>query len=336
MVVGPWARRVAAVAVFVLATANAAAGQNPDLALSPAERDSILATYDQVFPIWGRKAIERGFLLPLPVGLNINAFYMDQGIALSQLGLSTNDNPTQPIDWIVLGEAQSRVASLNFRGDLWVLPFLNVYGFGGKGWTTTTVPVTAPVEFTSEVEQTGLYGGVGLTGTMGIKHNWLAVDVNWSWTDLEKLDQPVRGRILGFRYGRTVKLNPRQRANFWIGTTNQKFRTETNGSITLAEAIPPDVADSLRSQLQNYQSSPWYQALGPAGKVIADSLVAGIMNADLGSTVVNYSLDKKPADPWNMIVGGSFELTRSWHFRAEAGFIGRVQGLLVLNYRFGL
>lgn len=332
----PWVRRCVLLGVLALGAAGAAAAQNPDLALSPAERDSILATYDQVFPIWGRKAIERGFLLPLPVGLNINAFYMDQGVALSQLGLSVNDNPIQPVDWIVLGEAQSKVASANFRGDLWVLPFLNVYGFAGKGWATTTVPITDPVDFTSEVEQAGLYWGVGLTGTMGIKHNWLAVDVNWSWTDLEKLDQPVRGRVLGFRYGRTWKLNPRQRANVWVGTTNQKFKTETNGTVTLAEAIPPDVADSLRSRLANYQSSAWYQNLGPAGQLLADSLVAGIMNADLGATRINYALDKKPADPWNMIVGGSFELTRSWIFRAEAGFIGRVQGLLVLNYRFGL
>jgi hypothetical protein len=67
--------------LFLLA-APAAVAQNPDLALTPAERDSILATYDQIFPIWGRKAIERGFLLPLPVGLNINSFYMDQGVAL--------------------------------------------------------------------------------------------------------------------------------------------------------------------------------------------------------------------------------------------------------------
>ena len=331
-----WARRCGLVGLLALGAAGLAAGQNPDLVLSPAERDSVLATYKQVFPIWGRKAIERGFLLPLPVGLNINSFYMDQGIALSQLGLSTNNNPTQPVDWIVLGEAQSQVASVNFRGDLWVLPFLNVYGMFGKGWATTTVPVTDPVQFTSEVEQRGLYWGVGLTGTMGIKHNWLAVDVNWTWTDLEKLEQPVRGRVLGFRYGRTVKLNPRQRANFWIGTTNQKFRTETDGSITLAEAIPPAVADTLRNRLANYQSQPWYMNLSPAGQALADSLVAGIMNANLGATVVNYSLDKAPADPWNMIVGGSFELTRSWHFRAEAGFIGRVQGLVVVNYRFAL
>ncbi|HUK21436.1 MAG TPA: hypothetical protein VLV45_07750 [Gemmatimonadales bacterium] len=315
---------------------RAATAQNPDLVLSQAERDSVLASYHQIFPLLGRKAIEKGFSLPLPVGLNVNSLYMRQGIALSQLGLSVNDNPVQPVDWIALGEATSKLASVNFRGDLWVLPFLNVYGFGGKGWSTTTVPVTQPVSFTSEITQQGIYGGVGLTGTIGVKRNWLAGDVNWSWTDLEKLDQPVRGRVLSFRLGKTLKLRGQQRVNFWVGTSNQKFRTETNGSVTLAEAIPPGVADSLRNRLSNYQSSDWYQNLTPIQKRLADSLVAGIMRADLGSTVVNYNLNKAPADPWNMLVGGTYELNRHWHFRGEVGFFGRVQGLLVLNYRFGL
>ena len=330
-----WRGRAGVMALLVGA-ATAAGAQNPDLALTQAERDSILATYKQIFPIWGRKAIERGFLLPLPVGLNINTFAMEQGVALSELGLSTNDNPIAASEFIVLGEATSRVASVNFRGDLWILPFLNVYGMYGTAWASTTVPVTEPVQFTSDVDQTGQYWGVGLTGTIGIKHNWLAVDVNWTWTDLEKLDMPVRGRVLGLRYGRTIKLNAKSRANFWIGANNQKFATETDGSIALDEAIPPDVADSLQNALANYQDSPWYQGLGPLGKRAADSLVAGIIAADLGSTVVNYHLDKAPADPWNMIIGGSYELTRNWHFRGEVGFIGRVQALLVLNYRLAL
>jgi hypothetical protein len=164
----PW-KNGALVIGLLIGAANSAVAQNPDLQLTQAERDSILATYHQVFPIWGRKAIERGFLLPLPVGLNINGFAMEQGVSLSQLGLSTNENPIQASEFIVLGEATSRVASVNFRGDLWVFPFLNVYGMYGTAWASTTVPVTEPVQFTSDVDQTGSYWGVGITGSMGIK-----------------------------------------------------------------------------------------------------------------------------------------------------------------------
>jgi len=324
-----------ACALTVLAAAGAAA-QNPDLVLTQAERDSILANYHQVFPLLGRQAIAKGFLLPLPVGLNVNSVYINQGIALSQLHLSTGNNPLQPVSFITLGEATSRVFTTNARADLWVLPFLNVYGMAGQAWAETTVPVTSPVAFTSTVSQTGNYAGVGLTGMMGVKRNWLAVDVNWTWIKLEKLINAVQGRVLGFRWGRTIETGPRSRANFWIGTQNQRIATNTQGSIAISDALPPDVIDTLQSRLANYQNQSWYQNLGPAQKVLADSLVSAIANSGIGSTTINYQLGKKPADPWNMIVGGSYEPTRHWAFRGEVGFIGRFQVLLVANYRFGL
>ena len=313
-----------------------AAAQNPDLALTPAERDSILKDYKQIFPIWGRKAVERGFSLPLPVGLNINNVYVDQGVALGQLGLSTNDNPVAPVEWITLGEAASTIFTLNFRADLWVLPFLNVYGMYGKGWAQIDVPVTEPVDFVSHVEQEGSYVGVGITGTMGIKHNFLIVDVNWSWTSLEKLDEPVLVRNLGIRYGRAFKIDAKRRWNIWVGTSNLKFAAETKGSISLEEAIPGDRADSIRNELADYQNEQWYMDLGPVGKAAADSIVQAILATDLGATTINYNLTKQAADPWNMLVGGSFEFNRHWHIRAEVGFLGRVQALFVLNYRFAL
>ena len=322
--------------LLLILGAMPAAAQNPDLALSPAERDSILKNYKQIFPIWGKKAVERGFNLPLPVGLNINTVYVNQGIELGQLNLSTNDNPLAPVSWIVLGEAVSNVATVNFRGDLWVLPFLNVYGMYGKGWAQIDVPITDPVDFTSNVEQQGLYWGVGLTGTMGIKGNFLVVDVNWSWTDLEKLDEPVQVRILSLRYGRVFKINARQRWNIWVGAMNQRFATETNGSIALNEAIPPAVVDSIRNELSDYQNEQWYQDLGPIGQAAADSIVSEILDGDLANTTINYGLTKTAADPWNMLVGGTYELSRHWHLRSEFGFLGRFQALFVINYRFAL
>ena len=38
--------------------------------LTPDERDSVLANYYNVFPLLGRQAIERGFDLPKPFGIN--------------------------------------------------------------------------------------------------------------------------------------------------------------------------------------------------------------------------------------------------------------------------
>ncbi len=132
-------------AILTLALPGPVAAQNPDLALTQAERDSVLKDYHNIFPLWGRKAIERGFDLPKPLGLNVIGLYMNQGIEITDLGLSTGSNPIAPIDFIGFGTNTSTVYSTNLRADLWVLPFLNVYGFGGRAQANTTVEVATPI-----------------------------------------------------------------------------------------------------------------------------------------------------------------------------------------------
>lgn len=322
------------VAMLVSCAAGRLAAQNPDLVLSQAERDSILKTYHNVFPIWGRKAIEKGFDLPYPAGISLNLVYASQNIDITNLGLSTGDNPTVPVEIIQFGDVVAPVWTGNLRADLWILPFLNAYVIGGTAWVTTDVSVAEPVAFNTVVEQAGVYGGIGFTGTMGIKQNWLALDINWSWTQTEKLDMPVRGQIFGIRYGRAQKLGPGKRVAFWLGAMKQKFASETNGSIALSEVIDGGAEEQLQSALQGYGTSPWYGQLNPAQKQLVDGVAQKILAGDLTDVTVNYALDKATADPWNMLAGVSWEPSKTWQHRAEFGFIGRVQVLLMSNYRF--
>jgi hypothetical protein len=111
----------------------------------------------------------------------------------------------------------------------------------------------------------------------------------------------------------------------------QSLRAESNGSIRLSEVVEPG-ADSL---FDDYQSSEWYQSLGPAERAVADDMVQRIQGG-LDTTVVNYTLDKKPADPWNMLLGGTLDYGRHWGLRYEVGFIGRTSWLLMANYRIRL
>ena len=119
--------RIIFIVLLIMSTcANLQANQNADLSLTQAQRDSILKDYDNIFPIWGRKAIERGFDLPYPVGINLNFLYMHQDITIGELGLSVNENPTQPVDFISFDKADSRISTVNSRFDLWLFPFLSV------------------------------------------------------------------------------------------------------------------------------------------------------------------------------------------------------------------
>lgn len=315
---------------------RAQAQQNPDLALTAAERDSILATYDNVFPILGRKAIERGFRLPRPLGINLIAFWAVQDITISELGLSTGDDPTVPIEVIEFGDNESSALTTNVRAELWVLPFLNVYALAGLAAAHMKVQITEPIPFTSNVDQNGQYAGIGMTGAFGFKRFFTVVDVNWTWTDLEKLSDPVKSRMLSLRLGRAFPVWGKKRLGVWAGTMNLKFASETNGSIALAEAIPPETVDQIRDRLENVENQEWYQNLSPAQQLVVDRLVDALLSGDYSDVVVNYELQKKPATKWNLLLGANLDVSSHWTVRTEVGLIGRYSVMVGGVYRFDL
>lgn len=315
---------------LLVAPVGIGAQQNPDLALTKEERDSVLANYDHIFPIWGRKAIERGFSLPAPLGFNIGGFYASQDIVISDLGLGFNA-PAQPVDFITFKTAQAKLTNFNIRTDLWVFPFLNVYVMAGMGNGQTTVHLAEPVEFTTVADFKGSNFGIGLTGAFGIKRNFAVVDFNHQWGFSSLLKSPVPVNVLSMRYGKAFRIGPRHkrmRATAWIGTMFQAMKNETVGSINLAEVIPPGT-DSL---FNGYQGSAWYQGLTPPQKAVVDNFVQRIAGR-LDTTVVNYTLNKKVADPWNLLLGGTYDVGRHWGLRGEVGFIGRKSFMLMGNYR---
>jgi len=317
--------------LLVLGPAAPVAAQNPDLILSQEERDSVLQTYDQTFPFLGKKAVERGFDMPYSLGVNVIGLWMRQGIDFNGLALSTGDNPVQAVEFIQFGDNVSEVVTANARVDLWVLPFLNVYGLAGSASSQTDVHIVEPVDFVSHVENTGTYAGIGLTGAIGIKRNWLSVDVNWAWTQVDRLDQPVRGRNLGLRYGRTFKVKAHNRMSVWAGTMNQKLVAETKGRIAVADALP----EAVRDALVDYQTEDWYTSLGPVQQAIADTIMDEVINRyDTG--VINYELNKAVSTPWNLLIGTNYEVGKRWAFRAEAGLIGRWSVMMNAVYRFPL
>ncbi len=306
--------------------------QNPDFVLTEAERDSLLQDYDQIFPIWGKDVLKKGFDLPYPVGINANYIYMDQGINIDNLGLSFNDNPTVPMgDYIQFGDSRTVVNTVNARFDLWVLPFLNVYGMFGEGWSSTTVTLTQPIDLETTVDQKGIYYGFGGTLTAGYKKTWISLDGNVSWTDLENLDDPVQVFVSGIRVGRTFKVFKSHRLAVWAGTMYQKFDTGTEGSVQLSDVLPGTIHDKIN----DLPNQPGFADLPDR----VQETIIGIIdeyNERYYSAKINYSIDKGPETPWNLLLGANYEFSKAWQLRAEAGLIGRWSLLINLNYRFPL
>ena len=298
--------------------------------------------YNYVFPILGQGAYSKGFDIPYPIGIMSNFIWMDQGIDITnmQLGLKSDnkDIPLTSTDFIDFGENSNASYAFNIRPDIWIFPFLNVYGLFGYGQSQTEVNLVAPVALKSVVKQGITTAGVGVMTAFGIGPVWLSVDANWTWNKPELLDKPTRVNVLGLRLGHTFTFKSRPDRNIavWAGGMRLKMGTETKGEIAMKDALPAETWDRRDEIVDQY--NVWYDDLTPAKKAIVDATafpdIIDRLDAADGDAVVRYGMDKQVSEMWNGVVGAQFQLNKHWQFRSEAGLIGdRKSFLFSVNYR---
>ncbi|MDO4687863.1 MAG: hypothetical protein Q4A94_02840 [Plesiomonas sp.] len=117
----------------------------------------MVPTYAQdsarMFPIWGEEAKAAGYEIPEPFGLNISHMQVKQGIQVDSIsfsglqsglnlgslpvggGLGSVMSPQGQLGLTlnpVVRETRQRSDTTTLRADMWVFPFLNLYGLVGK------------------------------------------------------------------------------------------------------------------------------------------------------------------------------------------------------------
>jgi hypothetical protein len=285
-----------------------------------------------------------------------------------------NNGPLINLDEIVrFNKAIASASAVNFRPDIWVFPFLNVYGIFSRASTSTEIGAGIWIPdrnntwneiaaFSTKANFSATSAGFGLTPTIGVGGGWMALDMNFTWTDVSALNKPVYTFIFGPRLGKSFKLRkPERNIAFWVGGFRVKYSSETSGSLNLAEVMPVDklqpIVDNGIKKVGDAQVAidSWWDSLSARDKAdpvnIAKYTVAnrtltaagtlfnsldGALN-DGKSATVQYALDKKVKDMWNFTVGSQFQYSKHWMIRAEYGFLGsRQQFMGGLQYRFGL
>src|SRR5262245_55013148 len=330
--------------------------------------------YPYMLPIWGAKAVQRGFDLPHSAGVSLQYFGQRSDLLIDNLMVGFNNGPLFDLDGIVrFDKARSSSDGVSLRPDLWLFPFLNVYGILGVSSASTDVGYSLwlpdssghdqqVVSLSSKVDFTAKTFGLGLTPTMGVKGAWLALDMNFTWTDVPQLDQPATAFVFDPRLGKSFTLRRRdENVNVWIGGFRFKINTGTSGSIPLGDALPidqwnatveqgmqrvaeadPEVDASWNSLTPPQQANPVNRARYDAAKAAIARAGSFLAAADgtvdnAANSTVQYSLDKRPKDLWNFLVGGQYQLNKSWMARLEVGFLtSRTQVIAGVQYRFPL
>ncbi len=330
--------------------------------------------YPYVFPIWGEKVQKLGIALPLSAGLSVNYLWQESDLLIDNLMVGFNNGPMVDLAEVIrLTSSVSKASGVNIRPDLWVLPFLNVYGIIAVAKTSTAIeagmwlPDTSNnwqevTAFSSKANFDAQTLGFGLTPTFGVGGGWVALDMNFAWSDVSALDKPAFSFVFGPRLGKTFKFkNPQRTLAAWVGGFRLSIASATSGSLNLSEVLSIDElqgkVDQGFQRVENAQTQVdnWWNGLTPiekqnpvnkakyetANRTIAkagtflNNLDGALSNAE--SATVQYSLEKSQLEEWNFIIGSQFQFNEHLMFRGEYGFLGaRQQFIGGIQYRFGL
>lgn len=271
-----------AILVLLLATSPAQpttpAAAQPDEPLPPAgdakEESAAPAGASRVepderwssfLPLLAEEARKRGVELPLPFGVSLVYYHLERDIEVTDVRIGRNGNPPRSVTEVAQFSSGSRVDNLNLKVDVWLLPFLNLYGL--VGWfhndSTTNVrvsfegPMGTPLERSLSVPTTieGSVGGLGATLATGYPPFFLVLDVNAFGSDLG-FSEKLRGSIASGRAGYVgavagMPMNAWLSATYWNTTTTVKD-----------EVSDPETGETLQFEADQGPRYPWTYGAG--------------------------------------------------------------------------
>lgn len=286
------------------------------------------------FPVWGEEAKARGYDIPQPFGVNVSHMNIRQNVDVDSIafsGLSLGNHLIPDTMFAIdVGNTRERSTTDNVRLDLWVFPFLNVYGLLGhtEGSSVSAVAVDADpgsfsgvdrviaqavhrmhqsgdlqgIDFTLKFKGVTWGGGITLAGGY---NDWFAlVDTNYTRTDFDILDGKISALTVSPRVGYRFHLpgiaGP-SHLSLWVGSMYQDVQQEFKGSLADL-SMPAALVPLINSVNQNGQ----------------------------GRFTVNQHL----TSPWNLMAGMQYEITQNFNVLAEVGFDERNSFFIAGEYRF--
>ena len=266
-------------------------------------------------PIFGKKRRENGMILPMPFGEGLNFFIFDQPYTTENLRMNSSKNFNIRTDTISSATTSGEY-NITFRPDVWVFPFLNIYGVIGYGNGQTKLDVTAPyiiledlpligdvrldttVKVNDEISYDGPVYGFGVSGSTGYKGFFILL--NYEYT--------LSSQNGNTEYNREYQ-HFQAKAGMLLGRNSHK----TKGAFWFGSMFMHD-NHKLKGEIATKDIFPGYEAI-------------------LGEKII-YTADDKTTNPWNFIFGGSLNVNDHHILTAEMGFIERKQLSVSYTYRF--
>jgi hypothetical protein len=272
--------------------------------------DGEIKPITEFLPFFGKRVRDMGFDLPLPFGLNLIYTNMRQYAAVSDIRIGENETP---VNDVTLPDPLSKDQNITLRGDMWLFPFMNIYGLAGytkgkaevdavlSGLTVTVPnpfdpknPIVLPIPdiaIKDQIDYEGFTYGGGTTLAAGYKYLFGTVDINYTNTRLDLGDNKIKTFTAAPRGGILITTKQAGNGAVYLGGMYVDYNQALEGVADLRETLP---------------------ALG----------------------MLPYKLQLKGRYPWNILAGGAWDLNKRWSVLGEFGFHHRKHLMISGMFRF--
>ena len=99
---------------------------------SDRQNENAPRVWTRTLPFLGQKVVDKGYDLPLPIGLGVTYVDINQDLELTDLFVGFNGGDLEGFDFVSFENSNSDTRSFQLKVDAWLFPFLNVFGMYGK------------------------------------------------------------------------------------------------------------------------------------------------------------------------------------------------------------
>ena len=325
-------------------------------------------------PIFGKEAVKRGYKIQLPYGLNVNYVYNRMDLEISQFDMRIGDDPNSNINQLVKKQINTetlnftntiaRTNGMNLRADVWIFPFLNVYGIYANSTGSTEVSLQprwyddegnlllSVKEVESVVDFSANSYGVGTTVVTKLYEDYfISLDANISWSYSELLEDAATFNVISARIGDRVQLGETTFLAVYVGGMYRGFVDNQGnaGAITISEALPnlgseifPAIDERIEANNEKIAQLDPNKPVEQAQIAVLETKNAALREIEsamegLLGTDVNYNIKKDIINNWSVQFGFNLEINPNLTVRGEFGKgSGNDFVMTGIQYRFGL
>ncbi|MBK1790290.1 hypothetical protein [Persicirhabdus sediminis] len=247
-----------------------------------------------LWPALTDDAVSRGYDLPLPFGISASYLSLERSVEVKSVKAGFNgnlNNVTRRVSVDTQNEVQSGILKL----DTFILPFLNVYAFGGKidNQSAVDLSVTYPWFGGDRTYETRLFPdlqadlwGAGISLSGGYKNFFTTLDVTYSSTDF---GGAFSERIEAFIYSSRI---------------------------------------GYRGSIGKYTTS----IFAGAAYWDTESVIKG--SIPIGGNNLDFEVLQGPSNPWNAMVGAAIDFSDRWQCHGQFDFNFDDMTMLVIGTTF--